>query len=332
MASRHGELSCLKILLKWIGIEGNATNREEGQERIIENATLGAMAGGHDHVLEILPRLNSSNISRMLCSLPGHPSLLITSIDWGKESVAQYFLRNYTFDLSVRDDFGSNALIIAAMADMPEVVRLILEQRADLLNVQDNSGRTPISWAAETSMDSVHVLLGHKDINPELRDRRGFAPIAIMMRGFTLRKLAVVLSIVPFLENGINEIVDHGRTLLHVLICSFCPTENPVLPDGRGCRVGQMRDSIPIRLKDFYRQADDRPSAINLLRQALLAMPVSAHDIRSSRCGCGISTIFLAVSTGDVGLVQLLLELYPELVNDKLSDGRSPLDVARCFS
>jgi hypothetical protein len=148
----------------------------------------------------------------MLCGL-GYANLLFTSISWARDSVAKFFLRNYTFNLSAHVDTGANALALAAKANMPEVVRLILEERGDLLNSQDDSGRTPLSWAAEKSIRSAH-----KDIRPELVDSWGLAPMDIILQELTPTRLTVIPLMVPFLEHGINRIVRHGCTLLHVLI------------------------------------------------------------------------------------------------------------------
>ena len=284
-------------------------------------------------MLEILPRLNSSNVSRMLYGL-GYPNLIFTSISWARDSVAKFFLRNYTFDLSVHDDTGANALALAAKANMPEVVRLILDERGDLINSQDDSGRTPLSWAAEKSMGSARVLLGHKDIRPELVDSWGLAPIDILLQELTPTRLTVIPLMVPFLAHGINRIVWHGCTLLHVLIETVHSR-----PWISGVSHGHWKKlkhpghggrKIFERVK-FRPGVKSQQVIMSHFRQALGAVSVSADEVRSSPCKCGIGTIFLAISTENVKLVEVLLDFYPDLVNDRFFDGSSPLDLANCF-
>lgn len=182
-AAKSGKQPCVKILLRWIGIESSMSGRDAEQDRILENVTLCAMIHTQVDVLKILPRLSSTSIANILCGL-GHPNLLFTIIKAGcvnedlvglrrAEVVAEFFLRTYTIDLSTCDGSGANALIQAAKEGMSKLVHLILEKRGDLLNSQDFRGRTALSWAttsARGSIDVVPILLGNKGIQLELAD------------------------------------------------------------------------------------------------------------------------------------------------------------------
>lgn len=349
-AAFSGSILCVKILLKWIGIHADGSRRDAEQERILENVTLSAIAGSQALVLEILPRLSSTNISNMLHVL-GDPNLLFTSIRWAvslderdRSNVAEFFLRSYSFDFSHLNASGANALICAAESGIPEVVRLILEERSDLLNSQDSSGRTPLSWAAEKSYKCVQVLVGYKGVQLELVDNAGLAPIDYMLRtkthiqphfdpGGWYRGLPVLI---PVLERGINTLDRHGCTILHILIDKFYPRRREdrariihmhweKLERYEGRRIFECREEWD---NDVYSRITFQARGLQI---ALGTVPVSITQIRSSTCKCGIGTIFLAISTQSVDMVKVLLDLYPDLVNDQFYDGSSPLDLASCI-
>lgn len=294
------------------------------------------MTGLHVDVLKILPRLSSTNSSNMLRRL-GDPSLLLTAIKWtqygdsargpGAGAMVEFFLRSYTFDLSVRDEDGDNALILAVKTDAPKLVRLFLGQREDLLNSQDDQGRTPLSWATEgRSVDSIQVLLHHKDIQLELIDHCGRAPIdhlvirlkfETLMDDHCLDKLSEILPVmIKSSEHGLNRLDHNGHSTLHALIdrnCIWKAKKLEGLPDYETISMFTPLIHVPA------------------FRRAISDVPVSTAEIRFTPCECGLGTMFLAMSTGYVELVEALLEFYPDLVNDICFDESSPLEWASCI-
>lgn len=360
-AARSGHLQCVEILWKWIEVETNASGQKAERDEILERVTLCAMAYRHVHVLKILPRLSDTTIASIFRGQK-IPNLLFLAIRWAAlyrdrrrtgrnlEAVPTFILRTYTFDLSVRDGSGVNALALSADQGMSKVVRLILEERGDLLNSQDSSGRTPLSWATRGSMKSVHTLLGYKGIQSELVDNKGLAPIDYVLRKypFTQSRLKVLPPMMLFLEHGINRLDLHGCTLLHALIDTSYSRPSSSRAEAhehweklghyKGRRIFEGRAEWDIvehtwrksrRLQStwFY---NPRPNVFGL-RQALGVLSISAEEVRSSPCKCGVSSIFLAISTENVEVVKVLLEFYPDLVNDQFFDGSSPLDLARCI-
>lgn len=348
-----GKVLCVKALWKWIEIETSMSDQDTERDRILENTTLCAMSESRIDVLRILPRLSNTNIESMLRVL-GDTNLLFTSIRWayGQSPVAEFFLRTYAFDLSVRDATGANALALAAKRDMAKVARLILEEREDLLNSRDNLGRTPLSWAAEESEDSVKMLLSYDDIQPELVDDKGLAPIDYVFDWamFKNGKYDMLVKMLPP-DRGINWLGNHGCTLLHFIIdTSHAPTLNrrvvtrehwDKLEHYEGRKIFECREewehAEDKRPNDFgsnfhgpnesYRGQYD----VSAFRRFLIDAHVSAAQVLHSPCRCGIGTIFLAISTERVEVVEVLLELFPNLVNDKFYDGSSPLDLASCI-
>lgn len=317
------------------------------------------MVGLHEDVLKVLPRLSNTSISKMARDL-GDPSLLWTALkklrgrdssirDPRAEAVTEFLLRTYTFDLSFRFE-GMNSLIGAVKTDMAKVVRLILEQREDLLNCQDDKGRTPLSWAATKSKDSIQVLLGYKDIQSELRDRDDLAPIDYLLE--RLRpissedapdKLWEMLPVmIQSLEHGLNRLDRDGRSLLHAMIDNGCVEKSYNLTwdrDGEHWKSPLLYEARkPLeRVKEPGLEGESVSLIFNRLihvptfRRAIGDMPVSTAEIRFTPCKCGLGTIFLAMSTGYVELVEALLEFYPDLVNDICFDESSPLEWASCI-
>lgn len=242
------------------------------------------------------------------------------------------------------------------------MTRRILEEREDLLNSQDFLGRTSLSWAAENASTSAEVLLGHENIQVELEDGEGFAPIDYLMRLTPDPSHGKILSLmVPILEHGINRVDRHGCTLLHSLIdVSYVLKDADWLPQNEhlekiehyeGRKIFERQEergfesaeahSLRIYRMD-YGLYPDYPSykaialdisklGVSGFRQVLGTKSVSAAEIRSSPCKCGIGTIFLAISSERVEIVETLLDFYPDLVNDEFFDGSSPLDLANCI-
>lgn len=359
LAARSGHSLCVEILFRWIEIETNASGQNTDCERILENVTLCAMTASYDQVLKILPRLSSTNVKNVLRVLGGQ-DLLFASIEWGHaignrkdtstEALAEFFLRTYTFDLSIRDASGANALILAARRDMAHVVRMILEQRKDLLNSQDYSGRTPLSWATEGTMTPVSVLLGYESIQAGLVDSEGLAPIDYALRNssFTQSDVTILPLMVTSLEHGINWIDRDGYSLLHVLIelsyhrqvFSYAETREDweKLKRYKEHKIFARREDWAefdnIGLNSLHPCVLDRylPRVhVSVFRTALGTGSASAAEIRSSPCKCGVGTIFLAIANENLEVVEALLDFYPDLVNDQFTDGSSPLDLASCI-
>lgn len=315
---------------------------------------IGLVSYHEDHagVLEILPRLSTRNIDSMIGRL-GDPNLLFTSIRWHQlsysqwgltlEPMAEFLVSTYTFDWSARDETGADALLAATKQDMAAVVRLILEENDNSLNWQDQSGRTPVSWAAERCHSTLPVLLGHKGVCLDLVDYEGRAPIDYLLEHYWRDTEEVLPLMVPLLEQGINTIDRHGCTLLHDLIEATDHEDESlgnykhwkVLTSYEGRNIFERRHDPDEEGEELDRRSRKDNTCyildVSILRHILGAVSISAAEIRFSSCKCGIGTIFLAVSTENVELVEVLLDFYPDLVNDKFFDGSSLLDLASCI-
>lgn len=196
------------------------------------------MGGLQEDVLKTLARLDSTNISNLLRDL-GEPTLLFAVIRWVKdgdslgpraEAVAEFLLRTYNFDLSVRDATGANVLDLAAGRGLTKVISLILEKREDLLNSRDDLGRTPLSWAPKESVHSAQVLLSYKNIRSGLLDYEGLTPIDYLLKNMRSSKFTANLDRFPDVLslmiqsswNGLNRLDRRGYSVLHALIDQGC--------------------------------------------------------------------------------------------------------------
>ncbi|KAG6354628.1 hypothetical protein INS49_004646 [Diaporthe citri] len=313
-----------------------------------------ASSSGHHNIVSFFLECGDYTMPMMQHDEDGWSYMSDSTWTPGPNAVARFLLRNYTFDLSIRDASGKNALALAAKQGMYKVVRLILEEREDLLNSQDHSGRTPLSWATERRTSSVKELLKYEDIQSELADDKGLAPIDYVLQkdlsaeDNPLRpgnKLQLLPRMIPLLEHQINRLDRHGCTLLHILIDTSYSEISPSWAEDHehwekleryeGRKIFECREewehtwNKSRHLRDF--ESYSPKLNVSGFRAALDAVSVSAAEVGSSPCKCGIGTIFLAISTENVEVVEVLLELYPDLVNDQFFDGSSPLDLASCI-
>lgn len=334
------------------------SGRYKKRERILKAVTLSALFGSHDDVLQTLPRLSNTSIASILDDME-QPSLLSAAIAMGsyRHTTGDFLLRAYNSDVSVRDASGANALILASKSEFRDtagMTRRILEEREDLLNSQDFLGRTSLSWAAENVSTSAEVLLRYKDIQLELADDENIAPIDYLMRMTPSQLHQKILRLmVPMLEHGINRLDRLGCTLLHALIdISYVRQRDSwvlhsehleKLEHYEGRKIFERQEAWEYTGDEAHGLQDLKPydpaasfheqftGSASAFRQVLDARPVSSEEIRCSPCKCGIGTIFLAISTENVEIVEVLLDLYPDLANDTFFDGSSPLDLANCI-
>lgn len=143
-------------------------------------------------------------------------------------------------------------------------------------------------------------------------------------------------------EHGINWLHRDGCTLLHCLIDNNLGMESLHMRGlaefihgkrknrFKGCKIFACRQMF-VKRHGQQRHPYLSQCNVSLLRQALKADSVTAAQVRSSPCKCGIGTIFLAISTENVEAVEALLDFDPDLANDRYHDGSSTLGLASCI-
>ena len=87
-------------------------------------------------------------------------------------------LLTHRYDLDSKDDYGRTPLSRAAEGGHEAVVKLLLDERADLdVNCKDRNGRTALLWAAEKGHEAVVKQLLEKGADVESKDRFDQTPL-----------------------------------------------------------------------------------------------------------------------------------------------------------
>lgn len=139
-ASRQGNLSCLRALLK----EYLAQVSEEPD----------------------------------ICSLEGI-SPLAAAAKYGHLECAEVLLDQRVFDVNTRNKEGQTALSLAVIHGHGEIVTVLLKQQGIDPNLPDSNGYTPIFWTTGCSSQNIlSMLLKDKRVDPRLLDRSGRNPLS----------------------------------------------------------------------------------------------------------------------------------------------------------
>ena len=84
---------------------------------------------------------------------------------------------------TMSESFKQTPLSWAAKGGHEQVVMLLLGRKDVDPNMAGRSGRTPHSWAADYGHDGVvKLLLGRRDINPDFLDNDGRTPLSCAAR------------------------------------------------------------------------------------------------------------------------------------------------------
>ncbi|KAE8139806.1 ankyrin repeat-containing domain protein [Aspergillus pseudotamarii] len=111
-----------------------------------------AICSGNSGVRNIVMKKGSQNHHLSIDRI--QTKLLISASKKGDEAIVKLLLENKADIESKDDEYGQTPLSWAAENGREEVVRLLLENKADIES-KDKSGRTPLSWAAENSREEV---------------------------------------------------------------------------------------------------------------------------------------------------------------------------------
>ncbi|KAJ9659039.1 hypothetical protein H2198_003328 [Neophaeococcomyces mojaviensis] len=127
---------------------------------------------GHDDIIAEL---------RNVCAINGADADGKTPLTWaaekGHEAVVKLLVENGA-DLEAKDKkHGRTPLLWAAEKGHEAVVKLLLEKGVEL-EPKDNFGRTPLSWAAGNGHEAVVKLLLEKGVELESKDNFGQTPLS----------------------------------------------------------------------------------------------------------------------------------------------------------
>ena len=116
------------------------------------------------------------NKGRWDSSYPSGTSSLHISVLLGHEAVVELLLEKGA-DVDSKDDTGRTPLSWAAENGHEAVVKLLLEKGADVSS-KDKYGQTPLSWAAENGLEMVMKLLLEKGADVDSKDKDGQTPLS----------------------------------------------------------------------------------------------------------------------------------------------------------
>ena len=272
------------------------------------------------------------------------PSQTITPLHIVSEFGLNYFVSQILLqggvDINAMDDHGWTALHRAAGSGHEAVVRLLLEKSAELgsketkygwtplssaagetvvllllengaeLESKDNSGQTPLSWAAVNEQVAVVQLLIKKGAELESKDNNGQTPLSWAA---SLGQEAVVQLL---LEKGaeLESKDNNGQTPL-----------SWAARDGRKAVVQLLlEEGAELESKDNDGQTPLSWVA-SLGREALVQLLLEKGAELESKDNNGQTPLSLAASLGREAVVQLLLEKGAELESKDTKYGRTPL-------
>ena len=113
------------------------------------------------------------------------------------------------FDVNLKDETGQTPISWAARYGQEAVVRLLIKQGAEA-DSKDNMGQTPLSWAAEYGREAVVQLLIEHGAKADSKDNRGQTPLSWAARRG--KEAVVQLLIKQGAETDSKD--DKGRTPL----------------------------------------------------------------------------------------------------------------------
>ena len=94
---------------------------------------------------------------------------IIAAAAAGQEEAVAYLV-NHGADVTAKDDLGKTALIYAITIDNPNLIANLIQLDNKAVNLPDNSGNTPLIYAAQNGLnDNVKILLAN-GANPDYRN------------------------------------------------------------------------------------------------------------------------------------------------------------------
>lgn len=115
--------------------------------------------------------------------------------------------------ISVKDNDGLYPLHVAAQHNLPDIVRLLIDNGADVNKKGGKAGLTALHVACSTSSESVAALLEHK-AKASVADKEGNLPIHVAAKNDQPKSLALLLDAGASIDAQNAE----GNTPLHVAI------------------------------------------------------------------------------------------------------------------
>jgi ankyrin repeat protein len=228
------------------------------------------------------------------------------------------FLLDHGAGINVAQRAGVTALHGATRAGNRAMVELLLSRGADV-NSKEVTGQTPLHIAANKGFQAVvEVLLANKaEVNGQ--DNSGNTPLHLASKGGQVKIIQMLLAA------GANPSAENkeGRTPLSFVAESDSPESVRILLAAKADPNGGKLDvpllaaihKLDVASAELLLQAGANPNAKEMADWAM-SFGGSFHPD-----GASITPLFLAVSTGQLPMVKLLLKFKAD-PNDAQTDGR----------
>jgi ankyrin repeat protein len=216
--------------------------------------------------------------------------------------------------VSSKDNYGMTPLHLAANKNVAEV---LLANKA-VVDARDDHGRTPLNWAIQSGRYDVVELLLAKGAEVNAKDDTGRTSLhlAAVNSGHKGRKEVVELLLAKGAD--VNAKDDHGLTpLFWAAACGDQVVVELLLAKGADINAKNNNGVTPLHMAISNRR---RPDFVEFLRQH------GGQD--SASTNTPPKGIHSAVLTGNLEMVQTLLQASPNFAVEKDDKGRTPLHYA----
>ena len=233
---------------------------------------------------------------------------------FGLVEVARALAKMDSVDINSMDETGATPLLWAAKSGHEAAVRLLLGQKGVDPDRPDFNGQAPVACAAENGYEAVvKLLLGHEDVNPNKLDRWERTPISWAAENGHVAVVKLLLG-----RKGINpnRPDNHGQTPIscaaengHEAVVKLLLGREEVNPDRPD---GQGRTPI------LWAANNGHDTVVKLL--------LNQKDVNPNRPdSCGQTPISRAAENGHEAVVKLLLGREDVIPDRPDHSGRTPI-------
>ncbi|OAQ67715.1 ankyrin repeats (3 copies) domain-containing protein [Pochonia chlamydosporia 170] len=240
------------------------------------------------------------------------------AIGYGHESIAELVLKNCSIDLSKMDSSDRTPLSRAASGGCTQLIRLMLELDATILNAPDDElGRPALGVACTYGREHVvEQLLSYPDIEVDLADDQGWTPLCLAAEKGHVGIMNLLLRTEKVNVNGVSEeettplflAAEQGHVAAVKLLMSL-PETDINIPDSYG--------ETPLLVAARHRHTD----VVSCLLE-------DTRILVNKKDASGDTALAMAASNGHQRIVQLLLDSPATDLYSTNSGRRMPVEVA----
>jgi len=222
------------------------------------------------------------------------------------------------WERETRHSEGFTGLHCAAYLGLGEVALALLEMMKGCgIDLLDGSGRTPLTWAAESGHERiVKLLLDQKEVNPDSKDNYGRTPLWCAARGGHEEIVKLLLD-----RREVNPDSRDGNG------------QTPLWRAAKGGHEGIVKLLLNRKEANPELRDDDGQTPLRCAAkggyEGIVKLLLDQKEVNpDSRDNYGRTPLWCAANSGHEGVVKLLLErqeVNPDMRDD---DGQTPLQCA----